>query len=169
MYTPTATGQMTSGRGSHTATLLNNGKVLIAGGSGDEVRSDGEPYLKTAELYTPDSLIGPPALFSLSGDGKGAGAIWHSNTGTVVSVGNPAIAGEALSMYTSNLANNGAIPPKVIIGDRFAEVLYFGPAPGYPGYFQLNFLMPSDAHGSAVPVRVMYLDRSSNEVTTSVQ
>lgn len=167
VFTPT--GKMTSGRGSHTATLLNNGKVLIAGGSDDQVQTDGVPYLKTAELYTPDSLIGSPALFSLSGDGKGAGAIWHSNTGAVVSGGNPAIAGEALSMYTSNLANDGAIPPKVIIGDQFAEVLYFGLAPAYPDYFQLNFLMPSGAHGSAVPVRVMYLDRSSNEVTTSVQ
>jgi hypothetical protein len=159
VFTPT--GKMTSDRGSHTATLLSNGKVLIAGGTDGEVQTDGVPYRNTAELYTPDSLIGSPALFSLSGDGKGAGAIWHSTMGAVVSAGNPAIAGEALSMYTSNLAKDAALPPQVISGDRFAEVLYFGLAPGYPDYFQLNFLMPSGAHGSAVPVRLMYLDRSS--------
>ena len=86
----------------------------------------------------------------------------------MVSAANPAVAGEALSMYTSNLARDGAIPPRVIVGDQFSQVLYFGAAPGYPGYFQLNFVVPSGAHGSAIPIRVRYLDRSSNEVTINL-
>jgi hypothetical protein len=44
-----ATGNMTTARSLHTATLLNNGKVLIAGGS------LGFNPLATAELYDPDS------------------------------------------------------------------------------------------------------------------
>ena len=46
----TATGSMTTARFSHTATLLSNGKVLIAGG-----KSDGATYLDTAELHDPTS------------------------------------------------------------------------------------------------------------------
>jgi hypothetical protein len=53
LYDPTtgtfsSTGSMTAGRAGHTATLLANGKVLIAGGVGDS----GSPQV-SAELYDP--------------------------------------------------------------------------------------------------------------------
>jgi hypothetical protein len=44
----TATGNMTTGREMHTATLLDNGKTLIAGGLGFQST---EVYLASAELY----------------------------------------------------------------------------------------------------------------------
>jgi len=44
-----ATGSMTVARRAHTATLLPNGKVLIAGGCGDDSES-----LASAELYDPE-------------------------------------------------------------------------------------------------------------------
>jgi uncharacterized protein (TIGR03437 family) len=76
-------------------------------------------------------LIPAPVLFSLSGDGRGQGAIWYAQTGQTASGGNPAVAEGALSMYTTSLADGGVIPPQVAIGGRLAEVLYFG-ASGYP-------------------------------------
>jgi uncharacterized protein (TIGR03437 family) len=73
-------------------------------------------------------------------------------------------------MYTTSLLEGGVIPPQVATGGQLAEVLYFGDAPGYPGYFQVNFRMPSGvAPGSAVPVRLTYIGRPSNAVTIAVQ
>ena len=164
-----AAGSMTQRRRSHTATLLNDGNVLLTGGDG---WFSGGPFVSyaTAELYHPALPVSAPLLFSLSGDGKGQGAIWHSATGQVVSSARPAIAGEALSMYTTGLASNGVIPPQVAVGGRLAEILYFGDAPGYPGYNQMNFRVPSGiAAGPAVQVRLTYLGRSSHAVTIGVQ
>jgi uncharacterized protein (TIGR03437 family) len=106
----------------------------------------------------------------MSGDGKGQGAIWDAITGQAASSGAPAKEGEVLSMYTTNLTEGGVIPPSVFLGDRVAEVLFFGDAPGYPGYYQVNFRVPAGvAPAAVVPVRLSYLGRSSNQVTIAVQ
>lgn len=167
----TLTGSMNTGRCCHTATLLNSGQVLIAGGI---TAPQGFPSYQpsnpaTAELYSPPVLIPPPILFSLSSDGKGQGAIWDGITGKVASPSAPAVAGEILSIYTSGLANGNVIPPQVAVGGCLAEILYFGDAPGYPGYNQVNFRVPGGiTPGSAVSVRLIYLGRWSNEVTIAM-
>jgi uncharacterized protein (TIGR03437 family) len=169
----TATGNMTARRAYHTATVLNDGRVLITGGVspvGPGVFDVAYGSLSSAEIYTPPLLTPAPALFSISDDGRGQGAIWHAQTGQIASADNPAVAGEALSMYATSLADGSVIPPQVAIGGRVAQVLYFGAAPGYPGYSQVNFRVPSGiAHGPAVPVRLLYLGRASNVVTIGVQ
>jgi uncharacterized protein (TIGR03437 family) len=124
----------------------------------------------SAEIYHPAVLVHAPVLFSLSGDGQGQGAIWHATTGQIASPDNPAIAGEALSMYTTSLVHGGMVPPQVAVGGGHAEIIFFGDAPGYPGYYQVNFRVPSGvAPGPAVSVRLTYLSRPSNEVTISVR
>jgi len=166
LFSPAA--NMTTARANHQATLLNNGQVLITGGSALGLYSISA--LSSAEIYTHAVLIPAPVLFSLSGDGTGQGAIWHSATGQIASSQNPAVAGEALSMYTTSLSDGGVIPPQVAVGGRLAEVLYFGDAPGYPGYFQVNFRVPGGvAPGPAVSVRLTYLGRPSNEITIGLQ
>lgn len=166
----TATGNMTARREYQRVTLLNDGRVLVTGGSFYGGIGVFYGSLSSAELYNPPVLTPVPALFSLSGDGKGQGAIWRSDTGLFASSSSPAVAGEILSMYTTGLDSGGMIPPQVTIGGRLAEVLYFGAAPGYLGYYQLNFRMPAGvAPGSTVPVRLTYLGRSSNQVSIAVQ
>jgi hypothetical protein len=163
-------GSMLHPRDGHTATLLKSGDVLLTGGDDWAGLGVYSGPTSSAELYHPTSASPPPALFSLTGDGRGQGAIWHASTGEIASPGRPASAGEVLSMYTSGLAESGVIPPQASIGGRLGEVLYFGTAPGYPGYYQVNFRVPNGiAPGPDVSVRLTYLGRASNGVTIALQ
>jgi len=159
LYTPASATFFALGNiaAAGTSTLLPDGSVLIAGGS-------------SAEVFHPSVPIGAPKLFSTSAAGNSQAAIWHAVTGRLVSVDAPAIAGEILSMYTSGLVEGALIPPQVAIGGRLAEIQFFGRAPGYPGFDQVNFRVPAPVvPASAVPVRLIYLGRSSNEVTIALE
>ena len=66
----TATGRMGTARDQHTATLLPNGKVLVAGGKSNSSRSSDHGFLSSAEVYDPatgswsstSNLVTPRAL-----------------------------------------------------------------------------------------------------------
>src|SRR4051794_6900098 len=64
----TATGNMITPRYDHTATLLANGKVLVAGGVGNRA------ILVTAELFNPSA-----GTFEATGNMRAARA-WHTAT-----------------------------------------------------------------------------------------
>ncbi len=164
-----ATGNMAAARETHTATLLADGRVLIAGGHSYGGIGIFGGSLATAELYTPDVLVSAPALVSLSGDGRGQAAIYHTGTSHVAAPDDPAAVGENLDIYCTGLTDGSVIPPQVAIGGRMAAVLSFGRTPGMPGVNQVRVRVPIGiAAGPAVSVRLTYVDRPSNEVTIGV-
>jgi uncharacterized protein (TIGR03437 family) len=149
---------------------------LIAGGSTflgtitpDGAAAGATDTVSSTELYIPEVVTGPPALLSLSGDGKGQGVILHARTHQVVSSDNPASPGEPLEIYLTGLTDGSVIPPQVAIGGRMAELLYFGKVPGFADRNHVNVRMPEGVDpGDAVPVRLTYIGRASNEVTIAV-
>src|SRR5438067_42723 len=82
LFTPT--GSLLTARNRHTATLLQNGKVLIAGGKGSDSRAF-SPAVGPAELYDPAS-----STFSSTGS---LAVLRLAHTATLLPNGNVLIAG----------------------------------------------------------------------------
>jgi hypothetical protein len=146
----------------HTATLLLDGTVLLAGGwvcCGQTISS--------AEVYRPPVLTPGPVLFTV---GVWA-AVLHTTTHQLVSLpNNPATPGEALEIYLTGLTDGAVIPPQVSVEGHAAEVLYFGRTPGYDNLDQINIRLPNNLAGGAHSsnLRITYMGRPSNTVTIGV-
>jgi len=110
-----------------------------------------------------------PVLLTASRDGSRQGAILHSGTSQITSSANPAFIGEVVEVYLTGLIDGSTAPPQISIGDRVAEILFFGKAPLFTGLNQVNVRVPDISPGPAVPVRLTYLGRLSNEVTIGVR
>jgi len=94
------TGNMTANRGDHTATLLANGKVLIAGGADQDPTGTG---LASAELYDPST-----GTFTQTGS-MAVGRYLH--TATLLQNGKVLIVGGALTSTSDPLATAEVYDP----------------------------------------------------------
>jgi hypothetical protein len=94
------TGNMTANRGDHTATLLANGKVLIAGGADQDPTGTG---LDSAELYDPST-----GTFTQTGS-MAVGRFLH--TATLLQNGKVLIVGGALTSTSAPVATAEVYDP----------------------------------------------------------
>jgi uncharacterized protein (TIGR03437 family) len=133
-----------------------------------------------------------PGIFTLSPDGQGAvliggsGLIARAPTGAQ---SRPARRGEVIEIYATGLGvvsnpppfgNAGSANPLsrtlgdtiAIIGSSRATVLYSGLAPGLPGLYQVNAVIPQDAPtGDRVPITLQVNEQGlpSNTVIIAIQ
>lgn len=126
-----------------------------------------------------------PALFSLSEDGLGPGAILHAS-GALVSADNAAQAGQTVMLFgtglgavtnppdtgqpaSANPLSKTITTPTVTIGGRTAPIDFSGLAPGFVGLYQVNVVVPSGLPPGEHPVVLTIGGVSSNTVTIFVR
>jgi len=119
----TPTGNMTTARSLHTATLLSNGKVLIAGGiqfsgpQGTTAHATAELYDPSTEMFSPTgkmtvaradhtATLLPDGRVLIAGSAGTASEIYDPATGRFTVTANMAT---ARSRYTATLLNNGKV------------------------------------------------------------
>jgi uncharacterized protein (TIGR03437 family) len=101
--------------------------------------------------------------FSTTGDGLGTVLATHAD-GSAVTAQSPVAAGESVVLYASGLgalanrvgeydwptsANATSVPVQADVGGVQATVLYAGAAPGFPGVYQINIVIPPTATTTA--------------------
>jgi uncharacterized protein (TIGR03437 family) len=132
-------------------------------------------------------VLTAPGVFSTGGNGIGPGAIQHADF-TLVTAAKPAKPGETVIVYLSGLgavnppvsdgtAGGGNPPSKVgaqvdvLIGGLPAKVAFAGLAPGFPGLYQLNVVVPADLTVTAagpLPLAVRTPDSFHDQVDLMV-
>jgi uncharacterized protein (TIGR03437 family) len=127
-----------------------------------------------------------PGVFSQNSSGIGPGVVVHTDNSLVTSA-NPAKKGETITIY---LAGLGAVMPAVadgtaglsstlsntvetvgvIIGNLAATVSYSGLAPGFPGLYQVNAVVPSGLSGSGnIGLAVETPEAFAEQITIAIQ
>jgi uncharacterized protein (TIGR03437 family) len=132
-----------------------------------------------------------PAIFSISGTGRGQGAIVNNGTATLAgptSIGaTPTRPGQIISIYCTGLGAVNNQPrtgspspynplattitqPSVLIGGVAADVGFSGLAPGFVGLYQINVRVPSNTvESEGVPVSISIGGATSDTVTIAVR
>ena len=117
--------------------------------------------------------IAPGVFFDTA---TGNGAILIAGTAKTTAV-RPAAVGEALEIYMTGMGptalrdgyDQTLVTPQVSVAGVPAEVLYSGRAPGFPGLYQVNVLVPPGAPSGVQPLVVEMNGARSNEVKVRLQ
>jgi uncharacterized protein (TIGR03437 family) len=128
-----------------------------------------------------------PGIFTQSQRGYGVGAMQKVRDFSLITAANPVRRNDAIVVYLTGLgavspavADGAPGPsaeplarttqtPKVYIGGKAATVLYSGLAPGYPGLYQINVVVPAAApFGAKVPLAVETVEHFHDQVDLPV-
>lgn len=124
-------------------------------------------------------------FFSAAGDGLGTVLAAHLN-GSLITATSPAVAGETIVLYASGLgslatsvpeyawptsADPTTVPVQVDIAGVQCAVLYAGAAPGIPGVYQVNIVVPLKtvtSAGANLRISQGYAQTHTNKVTIPI-
>jgi uncharacterized protein (TIGR03437 family) len=110
-----------------------------------------------------------PRLVSVSGDGRGQGAIFHAGTTHAATPDDPAAAGEEIDITCIGLSDS-VFAPRVAIGGRIASVVSISRTHNRAGVSQVRVRVPRGiASGPGMLVRLFHMDRPTNAVTIAVR
>jgi uncharacterized protein (TIGR03437 family) len=140
---------------------------LAAGTTAVSVRMKGT---QVANGTVTISAAGPGIFVAQNTDPTQPGAVLNQDS-TVNSGTNRAAAGTVMQIFATGygpLDTNNQAAVQVNIGETPATVQYSGPAPGYPGLWQINAVLPAGVTGQ-VPLYVAAQNIASNAVTIWVQ
>ncbi len=109
-----------------------------------------------------------PGLFTIA-NGQGPAAA-NNQDGSINSSANPATRGFVISLYATG-GGSDVGNAKVIIGGYLSDVLFAGPAPGFPGLEQINVRVPAGFLPPGIEPVVLVIDGAASQsgVTVAVQ
>ncbi len=110
-------------------------------------------------------LIEPaaPAIFTLNRLGTGPAAALDAQSFDLITPDTPIAKGRFVALYVTGI---GEVEVEVLLGSTTPEVLYAGPAPGFPGLQQINF--PVSAEPGEQELRIRAGGRLSNTATLAL-
>ncbi len=115
--------------------------------------------LKIADWICPVAAAAP-AIFT-TGTGTGQAAAINQD-GSMNSASNPAARGFVISLYATG-QGDGSTPASLTIGNYPAQLLYAGPAPGFPGLMQINALIPGGFLGPGIQPVVLSVGNAASQ------
>ncbi|HXA52730.1 MAG TPA: IPT/TIG domain-containing protein [Candidatus Acidoferrum sp.] len=128
-----------------------------------------------------------PGIYTLDQSGSGSGAILHADF-SVVNSGNPAAAGETVLIYLTGM---GMVTPAlddgtagtsgtlyksigseitVLVAGKPGTVLFNGLAPGFPGLYQINVILPAGlANSGPLPLAIQTANAYHDQVDIPIR
>jgi uncharacterized protein (TIGR03437 family) len=117
--------------------------------------------------WTNPVAVAAPGIFSANGSGPAAAI---NQDGSINSDSNPAARGSIISLYATG-GGDGSVPTSLTIGNYPAQLLFAGPAPGFPGLMQINAVVPGGFLGPGIQPVVLTAGTaaSQNGVTIAIR
>jgi uncharacterized protein (TIGR03437 family) len=126
------------------------------------------------DFLAPSTLtLGVASVVVLTGNGASApaqvpvtavlpGIFYDQGSGQGAILPQPAAAGGAIEIYSTGLGTEQSA--EVTIGGIPAQVVYAGPAPGFPGLNQINAIVPAGLASGQQPLNITVAGAQSNTV-----